>query len=187
MRNWKRFVLALLLVFGLTAICEAAQKRCCLLPGWRPGKLLRWTYYRSPPVCKPVEAAASPVICTLGEICTAPAALSVKVRQKTVFDIRIEEMRCLELVNEERLRRKLLPLRHCSGLAEASQSWSETMRRSGFRHGISKEVIARGGQSAEFAYRIWMNSPPHREALLNPNIREIGFGTSGGFWTARFR
>ncbi|MCL2304187.1 MAG: CAP domain-containing protein [Planctomycetaceae bacterium] len=105
----------------------------------------------------------------------------------TVLNAQDEELRCLHLVNEERIRRKLPILTYDATLAEASRSWSLTMTRSGFRHGYGREIIARGGQSATFAFRIWMNSPPHRAQLLSPNYQTVGFGTVNGFWTGRFR
>jgi uncharacterized protein YkwD len=105
----------------------------------------------------------------------------------TIVDDTDAEMLCLQLVNEERQRRKLPPLEYCPILAEASSRWSSTMQRTGFRHGSGHEIIARGGQSGEFAHRIWMNSPPHRAALLNPRYTEVGFGMVNGYWTGRFR
>ena len=98
-----------------------------------------------------------------------------------------EEFRCLQLVNEERIRRKMQPLKFAEDLANASRQWSENMRSRGFRHGAGREIIARGGPTGDFAFRIWMNSGPHRGALLNPSYREVGFGASGSFWTGRFR
>ena len=98
-----------------------------------------------------------------------------------------EAMNCLQRVNEERIRRKLRPLQYSQELAEASVAWSRTMAGSGFRHGASREIIAVGGYSSEFAYRIWMNSPPHRAALLNSRYKEVGFGMERGYWTGRFK
>ena len=109
------------------------------------------------------------------------------VSTPTVVDDIEEEWLCLHLVNKELERRNIPPLEYCSILAEASCLWSSTMLRTGFRHGSGNEIIARGGLSGEFAHRIWMNSPPHRAALLNPRYTEVGFGMVNGFWTGRFR
>lgn len=45
--------------------------------------------------------------------------------------------------------------------------------------------------SAQMAFSLWQNSPPHREAMLNATFQEIGVGraqsTSGvWYWTADF-
>jgi len=120
---------------------------------------------------RPVQSIVSPVVQTV----------------QAVFDATDEELQCLQLVNEERIRRKLPILEYDPCLADDSRNWSKTMTRVGFKHGAGREIIARGGHSAAFAYRIWMNSPPHRAQLLNPNYKATGFGMSNGFWTGRFR
>jgi len=116
----------------------------------------------------------------------APVVQKAVAAAATVVDGIEEEWLCLHLVNQERERRKLPPLEFCSTLAEASNRWSSTMQRSGFRHGSGNEIIAMGGQSGAFAHRIWMNSPPHRAALLNPRYTKVGFGMVNGYWTGRF-
>ena len=116
-----------------------------------------------------------------------PVVAHIAQTVQTVFNVADEELQCLQLVNEERIRRKLPILTYDAALAEDSRDWSKIMTRTGFRHGHSREIIARGGYSAAFAFRIWMNSPAHRAHLLNPNYQAIGFGMSNGFWTGRFR
>lgn len=98
-----------------------------------------------------------------------------------------EALNCLQLVNEERVRRHLRPLQFSQDLAEQSVQWSRTMVRSGFRHGAGREIIAMGGSTSSFAFRIWMGSPPHRSMLLSSSYKEVGFGMSNGYWTGRFR
>ena len=120
---------------------------------------------------RPVRSVVSPVVKTV----------------QAVFDVADEELQCLQLVNEERIRRKLPILTYDASLTEDSRNWSKTMTRSGFRHGAGREIIAMGGHSAAFAYRIWMNSPPHRAQLMNPHYKATGFGMSNGYWTGRFR
>jgi len=129
-------------------------------------------YYKQP-------AKAQPAQSTLPVHSTRPSQSQVDAVE--------EEWICLTLINEERQRRRLPPLEYCPVLASASRNWSAMMTQIGFKHGSGNEVIARGGHTASFAHRIWMNSPPHRAALTNPNYKQVGFGMVNGYWTARFK
>lgn len=48
------------------------------------------------------------------------------------------------------------------------------------------ENLARGQTTAKESFLAWMKSPSHREALLNPQYREIGIGVSAGVWVQHF-
>lgn len=53
----------------------------------------------------------------------------------------------------------------------------------------SAEVIAAntsGTLSAQGALTLWMNSPPHRQIILNPAYTRIGIGYTNGYWCAVF-
>jgi len=50
------------------------------------------------------------------------------------------------------------------------------------------ENIAKGHQSAEQVVSEWMNSPGHKENILNPKMTHIGVGydSNGNYWTQQF-
>lgn len=50
----------------------------------------------------------------------------------------------------------------------------------GYRYKYAGENLARDFQDASSAVNAWMNSPSHRENILNPNYREIGIGVVEG-------
>ena len=110
------------------------------------------------------------------------------------------------LLNRERTKRGLPPLRENGLLSAASLEHSEDMvRRDYFEHtapdgrdvqtrlraiGYSRGVSASTGENIAYGYgakstpaaivRIWMNSPPHRADILRPAFREIGIGIATG-------
>jgi len=50
----------------------------------------------------------------------------------------------------------------------------------GYRYSYAGENLARDFQDAPSAVTAWMNSPSHRENMLNPNYRDIGIGVVEG-------
>ena len=50
----------------------------------------------------------------------------------------------------------------------------------GYRYKYAGENLARDFQDAPGAVAAWMNSPSHKENILNPNYREIGIGVVEG-------
>jgi len=132
----------------------------------------------------------------------------------------------IDLTNVERTSRWLTPLTHNSILSQAAQGHAEDMlKRKFFDHitpdGISAsdriegsgylepyyecqcsksygvgENIAKGQESAAEVVTTWMNSPDHRENILNPDFSEIGIGIipvsiedsnfRGYFWVQKF-
>jgi len=50
----------------------------------------------------------------------------------------------------------------------------------GYRYRYAGENLARDFGDASSAVNAWMNSPSHRENILNPNYREIGIGVVEG-------
>jgi uncharacterized protein YkwD len=107
------------------------------------------------------------------------------------------------LLNEQRGRRGLQPLRYDARLELASQRHSDDMaRRDYFEHdtpegvephsrmlaagypagnAFTGENIAQGEGAESSPVEImdaWMHSRPHREALLNPSYTEVGVGVA---------
>ena len=115
----------------------------------------------------------------------------------------------LDIVNSERGRVGLLPLRLHSQLIAAAQAHSDDMARHNFmshtgsdgsspfdrmkRYGYNfrwaGENVASGYSSPQDVMRGWMNSSGHRANILNPNFRDIGIGYARGnspYWTQKF-
>lgn len=97
----------------------------------------------------------------------------------------------LELVNLERRREHLQPLKLASDLNRYAQVRAKEITRR-FSHtrpnGTScftavarpyrmvGENIAAGQRSSREVVEAWMNSPSHRENIMNPKFRELGVG-----------
>lgn len=111
----------------------------------------------------------------------------------------------LALTNQERALRGLTPLVRNAALDNAAQAYAGVMlqqncfshtcgpvpnfvdreRQAGYTSSwsMAAENIAVGYPDAAAVMRGWMNSPGHRENILNPNAREIGVGyAKGGSW-----
>ncbi len=104
--------------------------------------------------------------------------------------------RVIELTNLERTQRGLSPLVPNQDLNEAAQTHSENMAfqdffshtgidgtdagdritDEGYQFSAWAENIAAGYTEAEAVVEGWMNSPSHRENILNPDLKEIGVG-----------
>lgn len=53
---------------------------------------------------------------------------------------------------------------------------SDRMRASGYNFSNAGEVLYSGADDPDIAVRDWLNSKPHREAILHPDVEEIGAG-----------
>lgn len=117
----------------------------------------------------------------------------------------------LDLVNAERVRRGLAPLRFDSRLATAAQRHSQDqaarrqmshqgsdgsdagvrIRRSGYVWSAWAENIAYGQASAGSVVNAWMNSSGHRLNILSTTLIDTGVGVAVGsdgryYWTQVF-
>lgn len=117
----------------------------------------------------------------------------------------------VNIVNNERRRAGLSPLRIHSRLNAAAQahsndmarnnffshtgsdgsSFGDRMRRFGYNFRRGGENIAAGQSSPQQVMQSWMNSPGHRRNILNGNFRDIGIGFARGgrygtYWTQNF-
>ncbi len=106
------------------------------------------------------------------------------------------EQELLRLTNAERARAGLPPLRLAAKLSQAAQRHAEDMVRNrffshtgsdgstlvdraravGYNYSMVGENIAAGGATPAATMRQWMNSPGHRQNILNRRFTEIGFG-----------
>lgn len=110
------------------------------------------------------------------------------------------ETRLLELVNYERSRRGLRPLRPRACADAYAARWSSYLARNEvFRHqslapmlrscGARQvgENIGNGSVSADAMMKVWMASAMHRANILNPRFSYVGLGatrSSSGRWYA---
>ena len=97
----------------------------------------------------------------------------------------------LELVNYERAKEHLKPLKlssslnHCAQIRakEITKKFAHT-RPSGYScftvipkpYRMVGENIAAGQRSAKEVVQAWMDSPSHRENIMNPKFKELGMG-----------
>ncbi len=116
------------------------------------------------------------------------------------------ELRMFELVNAERIRRDLSPLVLDSELTEVARSHSREMfKLSYFDHespvtgtpfdrlNAARIIYKMAGENLAYAPNVdvahWglMDSPPHRENILEPGFQKIGIGIiSAGAWGEMF-
>ncbi|MBD2092473.1 CAP domain-containing protein [Microcoleus sp. FACHB-1515] len=114
--------------------------------------------------------------------------------------------RVLDLTNAERSRAGAPPLSLHPQLMAAAQhhtnlmvqhnqlthqlpgqpDFSERISQAGYARGYAAENIAQGQTSPEQVMSSWMNSPGHRENLLNPKFQHLGVGFANNFWTQKF-
>jgi uncharacterized protein YkwD len=69
----------------------------------------------------------------------------------------------------------------------------ERQRRYGYAGAYGGEAVAWGWESPVPVVEFWVNSPPHRTLILNPDAKEVGVGfTADGtapnlwYWAAEF-
>lgn len=131
----------------------------------------------------------------------------------STVDISSMEHKVLDLVNTERVNNGLNPLVWNEQLAEVARAHSydmaarnffdhnnpdglspfERIANYGIQYSVAAENIAEGQSSPEAVMQAWMNSPGHRENILNPSLTELGVGLYvseygyGYYWTQNFR
>lgn len=112
------------------------------------------------------------------------------------------------LTNDERTKNGLAPLQVDTELSKVAREKSQDMatnnyfdhnsptygspfdmmRSFGVSYRTAGENIAKGQRSPEEVVNAWMNSPGHRENILNANFTHIGIGyvEQGNVWTQQF-
>jgi uncharacterized protein YkwD len=113
----------------------------------------------------------------------------------------------LEMVNAERRKARLPPLRLQHQLNHAAQGYAEDMlardfyghespegntvgdraQEAGYRGRTTGENLANGPESVEQVMSGWMESKGHRKNILNHLFREVGFGVAIGKKTDGYR
>lgn len=116
------------------------------------------------------------------------------------------EQQVFDLTNQQRVQQGLLPLalnltlndvaeKHSQDMAtrnyfshqglDGSQPW-DRMRADGYSYSRAAENIAFGQPTPQEVVTAWMNSPGHRQNILDPNLKDIGVGYYNGYWTQNF-
>jgi hypothetical protein len=124
-----------------------------------------------------------------------PSVLGISV------NITIDDL--LNLTNQKRAEAGLHPLSLSQELSNAASSkasymfekdfWAHVapdgttpwyfIRSAGYEYQYAGENLARGFDSADEVVNAWMASPTHRENLLSPNYKDIGFAVGSGSLT----
>ena len=75
---------------------------------------------------------------------------------------------------------------------DGTEPW-DRMTRQGFVWRVAAENIAAGQSTIDEVMDAWVNSPEHYANLVNPALRQVGFGyaydtgsTYGGYWVQNF-
>jgi hypothetical protein len=109
----------------------------------------------------------------------------------------------LALTNQKRVEAGLSPLTLSAELSNAASAKASNMfqlnywahvapdgttpwyfiRNSGYEYLYAGENLARGFYNAPDVVNAWMASPTHRENILSPNYKDIGFAVSSGTLT----
>ena len=111
----------------------------------------------------------------------------------------------LELINAERAKEHLPPVKLNSKLTEAARDFADYLKThhafshtadgrspgarikaAGYHWSAEGEIILKGASTAAGAVRGWMNSPGHRAIILGKSYQEIGVGRSGAYWVVDF-
>ena len=115
-------------------------------------------------------------------------------------------LRLLELVNQARADNGVAPLQPCGPLGLAAAAHSHDMAEHGFlghtgsdgsqpddravRFGYGSRFVgenaAVGPDTVEEVFLRWINSPGHRQNILDPAYQHAGFSWFGGYWTQVF-
>jgi uncharacterized protein YkwD len=103
----------------------------------------------------------------------------------------------LQLINAERRKHGLRPLKLCAPLGKAALAHARSMGRHGFFSHDSYDGTSPGARLRRYfrgsawgetllwrapdltpqqAVQMWLRSAPHREILLSPGLTEVGFG-----------
>ncbi len=120
----------------------------------------------------------------------------------------ITDNQYLSLINKYRISLGLRPLSYSLVIADVALDHSEYMATGGpFGHGgfssrcgrlrvetganACGEIVAMGQKDVEAVFRAWLNSPPHRRSIENPQWTHTGVGLAENrlgkkYWTQLF-
>lgn len=149
----------------------------------------------------PVENSQTPVTPT-----PAPQETASQNNQEVKVPAAVQEV--VDLTNKERAKEGLKALQIDVKLTQSAQAKSQDMKNNnyfshtsptygspfdqmkslGITYKSAGENIAMGQRSAAEVVKAWMESPGHRENIMNPSYTHIGVGLSdsGYYWTQQF-
>jgi uncharacterized protein YkwD len=160
-----------------TARPAASQQEAGQAPATQQAPPVRKATAAPKPAAAKSSAPARPAPSTVGALATPSRD------EQTIFD----------LANRERAARNLPPLKWSAGLATAARAHAQKMaqagtlshqfagemdmgmriRVAGVRFTSAAENVAQG-PSAAAVHQEWMNSPGHRDNLLDPELNSLG-------------
>jgi uncharacterized protein YkwD len=121
---------------------------------------------------------------------------------KTAFAGNYDASEVIDAVNQERVKNNLPALKTNPKLMEASRNkvddmiangyfahispvdgkkWSSFIRNAGYDYIEAGENLANGFDNVPDLVTAWMNSPTHRDNILNPNVDETGLAVRSGY------
>ena len=163
-------------------------------------------------ICVKYEVGVSEVLAANPQI-TNPDKINVSqiLKIPTVSQDRAIEKQVVTLVNQERAKVGLAPLKDNWELSRVARYKSEDManknyfshtsptygspfdmiKNFGIKYMAAGENIAMGQQTAASVMSSWMNSPGHKANILSKNFTEIGVGLAKNkngtiYWTQQF-
>ncbi len=115
-------------------------------------------------------------------------------------DSNIDQKSVIEFTNEERQKMGLAPLSENLSLDKAAQAKAANMfsenywahfapsgktpwdfiQGSGYRFSYAGENLAKNFYTSDDVVKAWMNSPSHKENIMNPKYKEIGIAVVDG-------
>jgi uncharacterized YkwD family protein len=160
---------------------------------------------------KEAPAKVTPVKETPAKVTPAKEAPAKETPAPTLSDVNKLENEVVVLVNQERAKLGLAPLKHNVDLSNVARYKSEDMRdknyfshtsptygspfdmmkKFGIDYMAAGENIAKGQPTAASVMSSWMNSPGHKANILSENFTEIGVGVAKDangtiYWTQQF-
>lgn len=202
MRNLKRTFATLTVFLVLSSASAAAQSVSYTV---KPGDSL-WK------ISVKYEVGLSEIK-SLNPQITNPALIypGQKISIPNIDIVKAQENEVIRLVNAERSKQGLQPLKPNWQLSRVARYKSQDMVNKGYfshtsptygspfrmmeafgiKFSAAGENIAKGQRTPKEVMTGWMNSPGHRANILNPSYTEIGVGLAGGgnsanCWTQMF-
>lgn len=100
--------------------------------------------------------------------------------------------RLQDILNVERAKIGAPRLARYPGMDGTAQDWADEMaRKDTLAHRpilapYRGEIVASGAETASEALTLWLNSPPHKQIMLDPRYTMAGIGFNSGYWIVVF-
>ncbi|WP_025692042.1 CAP domain-containing protein [Paenibacillus zanthoxyli] len=156
---------------------------------------------------KPVAAPAEkPAVAKPAAPAPKPAPPVQKAPEAAQSDKSSFVQQVVDLVNQERAKAGLAPLKALDSLNKVAAAKATDMRSNnyfdhtsptygspfdmmssfGVTYNYAGENIAKGQRTPEEVMNAWMNSPGHKANILNKNFNYIGVGFDNYYWAQEF-